>query len=201
MKTNINAIENPLENLRKLKGVTYNIKKDESAKKINHIGLLAQEVEKIFPDLVYTDDKGVKGIAYVEIIPLLIEAIKEQQIQNEELRNQIEDCCKKSDNLKSASTATSITDKLAEKTAQLDQNIPNPFSKETQIGFFIPEVSGTSVLYIYNMNGTQLQQYFVTGKGKQSITISGSSLEPGMYLYALVIDGKEVDTKRMILTK
>ena len=41
----------------------------------------------------------------------------------------------------------------------------------------------------------------VNGKGKQTVTINGNSLEPGMYLYALVIDGKEVDTKRMILTK
>jgi hypothetical protein len=47
----------------------------------------------------------------------------------------------------------------------------------------------------------QLHQYSITGKGKQAVNISSSSLEPGMYLYALVIDGKEVDTKRMILTK
>jgi hypothetical protein len=47
----------------------------------------------------------------------------------------------------------------------------------------------------------QLQQYSITGKGKQTVTINGNSYEPGMYLYALVIDGKEVDTKRMILTK
>ena len=51
------------------------------------------------------------------------------------------------------------------------------------------------------MNGTQLQQYTVNGKGKQTVTINGNSLDPGMYFYALVIDGKEVDTKRMILTK
>lgn len=51
------------------------------------------------------------------------------------------------------------------------------------------------------MNGAQLKQYNLTGKGKQSVTINGNSFQPGMYLYALVIDGKEVDTKRMILTK
>lgn len=90
---------------------------------------------------------------------------------------------------------------IAENNAQLDQNIPNPFSKETRIGCFIPEGSGNSVLYIYNMNGTQLKQYNINGLGKQSVTINGSSFEPGMYLYTLVIDGKEVDTKRMILTK
>jgi hypothetical protein len=47
----------------------------------------------------------------------------------------------------------------------------------------------------------QLQQYSINRKGKQTVTINGNSFEPGMYLYALVIDGNEVDTKRMILTK
>ena len=51
------------------------------------------------------------------------------------------------------------------------------------------------------MQGTQLQQYNLTAKGKQEITINGNSFVPGMYLYSLVIDGKEIDTKRMILTK
>ena len=51
------------------------------------------------------------------------------------------------------------------------------------------------------MNGTQLQQYNISGKGKQSVMIDGNSFQPGMYLYALVIDGQEDDTKRMILTK
>ena len=201
LKYDINNVESATELLKKLQGVTYKKKIDRNDKKINHIGLIAQEVEKVLPDIVYTDEHGVKGIAYQEIIPLLIEAIKDQQIQNEELRNQIEDCCKKNESLKSASLTTGTTNSLAENVAQLDQNIPNPFSKETRIGCFIPEVSGNSVLYIYNMNGTQLQQYSINGKGKQSVTINGSSFVPGMYLYALVIDGKEVDTKRMILTK
>ncbi|MBN2635082.1 MAG: hypothetical protein JXR61_02345 [Prolixibacteraceae bacterium] len=51
------------------------------------------------------------------------------------------------------------------------------------------------------MNGTQLQQYSINGKRKQSVTIYGNSFVPGIYLYTLVIDGREVDTKRMILTK
>lgn len=201
LKTNIKAIGSSYENLKKLNGVTYFMKNDESKEKKVHNGLLAQEVEKVFPDMVYTDDKGVKGIAYEEIIPLLIEAIKDQQIKVEGLTAQINDCCAKNASMKSASIATGITDNLAATQASLYQNIPNPFSKETQIGCFIPEGTGASILYIYNMNGTQLQQYNVNGKGIQSVTINGNSFEPGMYLYALVIDGKEVDTKRMILTK
>ena len=47
----------------------------------------------------------------------------------------------------------------------------------------------------------QLQQYSKNGVGHQSVILSGNSFKPGMYLYALVVDGKEVDIKRMIITK
>ena len=56
-------------------------------------------------------------------------------------------------------------------------------------------------LYIYTMNGEQLAEYAVTERGETSVTIDGGSLNAGMYLYALIADGKVVDTKRMILTK
>lgn len=201
LKYDIKKVENATDLLNKLQGVTYNKKNENKDQAVKHMGLIAQEVEKILPDLVYTDEHGVKGIAYEEIIPLLIEAVKDQQTQVEILKSNIAsieaNCCTNS--LKSASIAP--TDNLRETKAQLNQNIPNPFSKETRIDCFIPEGSGNSVLYIYNMNGTQLQQYNINGKGEQSVNISGNTLEPGMYLYALVIDSREVDTKRMILTK
>ncbi len=201
LKYDIKNVVSASEILRKLQGVTYKKKSDEKNIAVTHIGLIAQDVKKVIPEIVYQKEKGGLGIAYEELIPLLIEAIKEQQIQIERLTAQINDCCTNNNSLKSASVATEATTDLANNKASLDQNIPNPFSRETQIGCYIPEGSGPSVLYIYNMNGNQLQQYIIKGKGKQSVTINSNSLEPGMYLYALVIEGKEVDTKRMILTK
>lgn len=131
-----------------------------------------------------------------------VEAIKEQQAQIDELKNLImsieENCCK--NNLKSASLTTETTG-IIRNIAQLDQNIPNPFNKTTQIGCFIPDGSNSTVLYIYNMQGTQLKQYNINGSGSKSLVIDENSFVPGMYLYSLVIDGKEIDTKRMILTK
>lgn len=175
--------------------------KVEDSKK--YYGVIAQELMDVFPELVDMDRDGFYNVDYIGLIPVLIETLKEQQNQIEELKSRVvsieANCCTTS--LKSASLTTGTDIELTENKAQLDQNIPNPFSKETRIGCFIPDQSVTSVLYIYNMNGTQLQQYSITGKGKQSVAINGNSFEPGMYLYALVIDGKEVDTKRMILTK
>lgn len=163
-------------------------------------GFIAQEIEKDFPELVKTDSiTRLKAVNYDEMIAVLLQAIKEQQTQLAQLQQQIGQIAGTS-GLKSANIATG-TNNPEETQAKLDQNVPNPFDRETKIGCSVPESSNSAVLYIYTMNGTQLQQYPVTGKGKQTLTISGNSLEPGMYLYTLLIDGKEVDTKRMILTK
>jgi hypothetical protein len=51
------------------------------------------------------------------------------------------------------------------------------------------------------MNGVQLKSYSIPEKGKGNITIQGAEFSAGMYLYALIADGKVIDTKRMILTK
>ena len=216
VKTNIKTLENALVKITKLRGVRYDIKPDYfkvSDAKIkealeqegkNEIGFLAQELKEVFPEVVFLDTtSNLYSVSYSSLIPILVEAMKEQQVQIEELRSMIkafeENCCK--NNLKSAELATEITNDITENKAQLDQNIPNPFSKETKIGCFIPDGSNSSVLYVYNMQGTQLQQYNLNGKAKQFATINGNSLLPGIYLYSLVIDGKEIDTKRMILTK
>jgi hypothetical protein len=51
------------------------------------------------------------------------------------------------------------------------------------------------------MQGKQIESYALASRGHGSLTIQGHSLPAGMYMYALVADGKEVGTKRMILTK
>ncbi len=215
LKENIKELDSSLEKLKKLRGVRYDLKKgyfkvsddklqnklDEEGK--NEIGFLAQELKEVFPEVVFLDPtSNLYSISYTRLVPVLVEALKEQQTQIELLNSKIisieENCCNKTQ--KSASIYTG-TNEMVDTKAQLDQNIPNPFSKETRIGCFIPDEATNSVLYIYNMNGTQLQQYNINGKGKQFGTINGNSLLPGIYLYSLVIDGKEIDTKRMILTK
>ena len=205
MKQDITEIESPLKLITQLHGVKYKYKDDKELDKTKleeRIGLIAQEVEKVVPQAVSVMQDSSKAIAYTDLIGLLVEAIKEQQAQISALNAQItsieENCC--NNNTKNASITTEIHNSNTANSAQLDQNIPNPFSKETKIGCFIPDGSISSVLHIYNMQGTQLQQYNLKGNGKQEVPINGNSFVPGMYLYTLVIDGKEIDTKRMIIT-
>jgi FtsZ-binding cell division protein ZapB len=87
-KKNIEPIQMPLQKLQQLNGVTYNYKQEEfPAMKfpdITQVGLIAQDVEKVFPQLVFTDDKGYKAVDYVKLIPLLIESLKEEHQQHTE---------------------------------------------------------------------------------------------------------------------
>ncbi|MFZ1528076.1 MAG: tail fiber domain-containing protein [Ferruginibacter sp.] len=92
-KKNISPIENALQKLLQIKGVEYEMKTGEFAKnnfqKGRQIGLLAQNVEKVIPEAVNEKD-GYKGVDYAKLVPLLIESIKEQQKQIEELKKMIQ---------------------------------------------------------------------------------------------------------------
>ena len=70
-----------------MRGVQYNDIRIDPDK--NKIGLLAQEVELVIPEVVQTGDDGIKGIEYQNLVGLLIEAIKEQQKQKIELNNKV----------------------------------------------------------------------------------------------------------------
>ena len=88
-KDEIIPIENPIEKIKKLTGNSF-VWKDgfevyHSNKGLDY-GVIAQEVEEIMPEIVIQRDGGYKGVRYEKIIPLLIEAIKEQQKEIEELK-------------------------------------------------------------------------------------------------------------------
>jgi hypothetical protein len=85
IKTNIKTIENALDKTLLLRGVEYNDFRIEPERK--RIGLIAQEVELIVPEVVRNDDEtGLKSIEYQNLVGLLVEAIKDQQKQITELK-------------------------------------------------------------------------------------------------------------------
>lgn len=177
------------------------INKIKAEKKRKKAGFIAQELEEVFPEAVYTLANGKKAIAYSEIIPLLVEAIKEQQNEIDELKQAKtvqtrsvigEDEGKQSD-------MNSLMDERLK--AKLYSNIPNPFKEQTTISFFIPETASGASIHIYNLQGKQIKQINIEERGNGSVIINGYELTPGMYMYTLIVDGKEIDTKKMILTE
>ena len=83
LKTNVQAITSPLEKVLALRGVTFARTTDESQR--THIGLIAQEVEQVLPEVVHTGHDGYKSVAYADIVGILVEAIKELEARVAEL--------------------------------------------------------------------------------------------------------------------
>jgi len=94
LKKNIIPLKNPLQKIMNVSGYTYNWI-DAGRDNSEQIGFIAQDLEKEFPQLVKTDDKGMKSVAYANMVPILVEAIKEQQKQIDELKKMIELLSKK----------------------------------------------------------------------------------------------------------
>jgi hypothetical protein len=90
LKQNIKPINSTLSDLKKLNAYTY-YWKDESRDQDMQIGLLAQEVEKVFPQLVKKDEAGLLGVNYNGFAPLLIKGMQEQQRMIEDLKKQIDE--------------------------------------------------------------------------------------------------------------
>ena len=137
------------------------------------------------------DDQGYvynSGVALAELgqMGAMKQEIRELKLQLAELRTMV-------------ANSTSIGE-LSSTNNILYQNSPNPFNGETVIKYSINEMQTSAMIVIYDLNGRELQKH-TAQKGSGIVTISVGTLVPGMYLYSLVVDGREVDTKRMVLDK
>jgi len=92
-KKNITAIENPMQKLMLVNGVSYYWKTNEfPGMNFNdklQTGFIAQDLEMVFPEMVFTDNAGYKSVDYSRLTPILVETIKEQQKEIKELSDRL----------------------------------------------------------------------------------------------------------------
>lgn len=205
LKENVKNITNGIALINKLRPVHYDVvdsfydkipedvREKVKAEGKHRMGFIAQEVAEIFPHMVHQEPvSGYYGIGTMDLIPVLVEAIKEQQIQIDALKYQLQNPDK---------TKRESEEELVANATHLEQNFPNPFDTETSVSYFIaPEVNSAAIM-IFDMKGTLLRTYDKLEKGKGEIVIESGQLTPGMYMYSLIINGVELDNKRMILTE
>ena len=95
LKENIKPIESALDKVCKLQGVTFDWKKSDSILDIKQdIGFIAQDVQKVLPELVRENDNGMLSMRHQGIAPILLEAIKELKAEIEELKSKPCNCNK-----------------------------------------------------------------------------------------------------------
>ena len=167
---------------------------DIQALEKTHYGLDAEVLKEVYPDLVYESQEGDLCINYTEMIPLLVQSVNELRAQVVSLQGA------QTYNVRARNGNETGIGGNALDVPALEQNDPNPFTQTTVVRYTLPESVKSAFLYIYDLNGTQIDQKTLQDRGKSSVTLEAGSLAPGMYLYALVADGKVIDTKRMIIT-
>ncbi len=246
LKKDIEPVSNALGNIMKMRGVSYKFIDDSSfhdsrtsTKQANafaatmnkehaerkHIGFVAQEIEAIYPDAVRTMHDGLKAINYSALIPVLVEALKEQQSQitalsvkeqsnaqlmlrMEQLEKQLAQCCPANTapgkgKLKSSSTEaeTTATTSALSTSIVLYQNTPNPFSTSTEISMELPKDVQDAQLAVYNLAGEQRLSIAVTERGTATVRIEAGQLKPGIYIYGIIADGQLAASKQMVVTE
>lgn len=165
---------------------------EEQIEQKKHYAIKVEQLEEVFPELVYEEKDGSKRINYMEMIPLLVQSINELQAQINVLTGK--------EDVKKAPAVTSVESTSFASQARLFQNTPNPFNERTEIRFSLPDDTQNANICIFDMSGKMLKQIPVT-PSMQSVTVAGYELAAGMYLYSLVVGGQEIDNKRMILSK
>ena len=165
--------------------------------------------------ITYNTIPDVKAVNYVGMIPVLAEAIKEQKMivdqkdaliaaQNDKIAqleskfNQLAVLLQQNgkitpEQLKAVQIST--------EKASLGQNVPNPSNGVSNISFYLPAGVQSASLQVVNALGVVVKSIPVSQRGNGQVALDATEFAAGQYSYSLIVDGKAVDTKNMMMTK
>ena len=169
--------------------------KNVSIEDQRHIGLAAQELQELFPDLVVEGQDGYLAVNYVELVPVLIRSIQELKEELDAVKG-----VKGTEEAQKSPSASDIDNSKASAKNVLYQNTPNPFKEQTIIRFRLADDVQDAAICIFDMSGKMLRKLPISSDDSQ-VSIGGYELGEGMFLYSLIVNGQEIDTKKMVISK
>ena len=146
-----------------------------------------------YPNLIYDDASGQHYINYTDIMPVLVEAVKQIYSMASSLSMNGDATAGETGGM-----AAALAMKAIPGGTPLLQVDPNPFTKATLVRYALPENTHDAWLRIADMQETPVREIPLDGSSDRVI-LSSSGLEPGMYLCTLVINGKDAEKRRVIL--
>jgi len=188
---------------------------------IRQSGFIAQEVEKAAKEIGYNfngvhvpeNDNDNYSISYSQFVVPLVKGMQEQQQMIEEQKqlldkqqtqiNELKALVKGFSDNTAETSKTMGSVKLTEaQLIVLEQNVPNPFAEQTTIAYSLNEGVQKAQILFYNADGKLVNASELKAMaGKGELNVFASDLSNGLYSYTLVVDGKVMETKRMIKTK
>ncbi|MDR0349803.1 MAG: tail fiber domain-containing protein [Tannerella sp.] len=161
-------------------------------------GFIAQDIKKLFPELVEENAEGILAVNYTGLIPVLLEAIKDLQDRVEKLEK------RQGNDAITIRSAQSPFDEEIEKVTEvvgsgeyLSQNAPNPIYGSTVIRYNLPEGTTKAVIIVYSTSGSIVKTFPLDAQNG-SITLYASDLAKGVYVYNLTANGIVLGSRKMI---
>jgi Chaperone of endosialidase/Secretion system C-terminal sorting domain len=212
LKKDILSEKSCMEKINKLKPVTYNMIQNAANLKISvpskmQHGFVAQDLELVYPEFVeevlhpvfnekneQTGTKTLKSVNYIGLISVLTQAMQEMSTEMTILKEKVKTLEGKNGNVTARMSANAATNSGY----VLSQNTPNPFNSATTIEYAVPADQTNAAILIFNFTGETIKE-FKLSDAKGSITIQAAGMPKGIYFYALVVNGQEIITKKMIV--
>lgn len=183
-----------------------------------YTGFIAQEVEKAANEIGYNfsgvskpqNDGDFYMIRYSDFIMPLVKAVQELSAKNDSLvqnntsmQSQINDLKTAVEMLENKAGVSSpvSTMNASLSSASLAQNIPNPYNQTTSIQYNLPATFSTAQIVVTDFTGKILKTINISGQGKGILQLDASTFAAGIYNYSLYVNGKIIDTKKMVLSK
>lgn len=236
LKENVQTLQNPLNIVSQLNGVSYNYKlseinkyREQDASKFTEaqnmqnsasvssnaaltgkenddklyqnavdrkeaedasrkrIGFLAQDIEKVLPELVQTDENGVKSIDYIGFIPLIVESLKEMQQTIQAQQNEIDILQSLLPEESKSLLRSTSTDNIVIEGAKLYNRAGS------SVSYTLPSTFANAYLQVFDIAGRILKKITLT-TANDTVEINPSEIGLGTFIYVLYVDGQKADT-------
>lgn len=236
LKENVQTLQNPLNIVSQLNGVSYNYKlseinkyREQDASKFTEaqnmqnsasvssnaaltgkenddklyqnavdrkeaedasrkrIGFLAQDIEKVLPELVQTDENGVKSIDYIGFIPLIVESLKEMQQTIQAQQNEIDLLQSLLPEESKSLLRSTSTDNIVIEGAKLYNRAG------ISVSYTLPSTFANAYLQVFDIAGRMLKKITLT-TANDTVEINPSEIGLGTFIYVLYVDGQKADT-------
>lgn len=236
LKENVQTLQNPLNIVSQLNGVSYNYKlseinkyREQDASKFTEaqnmqnsasvssnaaltgkenddklyqnavdrkeaedasrkrIGFLAQDIEKVLPELVQTDENGVKSIDYIGFIPLIVESLKEMQQTIQAQQNEIDILQSLLPEESKSLLRSTSTDNIVIEGAKLYNRAGS------SVSYTLPSTFANAYLQVFDIAGRMLKKITLT-TANDIVEINPTEIGLGTFIYVLYVDGQKADT-------
>jgi len=223
-KKNVKDFDKGLDAVMALNPISYRYNgKAGTVDDMPHVGIFAQELQKVAPELVstfeHTDMSGVNPmtgeglenatkseflrIDDTAVKYMLINAIQEQQelieVQAEKIAS-LEEAFSTIGSGSDINNRTQVTLNSYD-LAELSQNTPNPFNGFTNIAYIVPSDASSAQISIFGKSGQLMKTLDIQHIGQGTLEVNAEDLPAGTYSYQLIVDGKAVKTSKMVLAR